>query len=42
MEAKKKEKNCENCYYNNVWLFDYPCRDCQIATNDKWRDKNDV
>ena len=31
---------CENCKYEDFELFEPPCRDCLIATNDKWEPKD--
>ena len=37
----KKEKICENCFYKDIGLFDYPCRDCVIDTNSNWKEEED-
>ena len=31
---------CENCKYEDIGLWELPCRDCVITTNDKWEPKD--
>ena len=35
------KKVCENCKYEDYGLFEVPCRNCLIETNDLWEAKND-
>jgi len=35
------KKICENCKYEDVGIFEIPCRDCRIDINDKWEEKDD-
>jgi len=34
------DKICENCKYEDIGVFDKPCRDCIIGINDKWEPKD--
>ena len=35
------ERECETCKYEDVEIFEAPCKDCIIGWNSKWERRDD-